>query len=228
MFDPDIHAAHLGPSASAGEPEVVTRELVLFDQGDVSVGLWECEPGELDGAVEGFDELMHMVSGRVTVTTDGGSEWDIAPGTTWVTPRGVRCRWTVHQTVRKFWVIDARPYPTGGPIALTANSFRISLGEPHAKATSTTGDQWESDSVLWAANGIEAGVWSCTPGVFATHRDGFDEAVHILEGRGSVSDANGMTYAFGPGSSFVLPNDFRGSWTITSTVRKVFCLIHRR
>jgi hypothetical protein len=148
-----------------------------------------------------------------------------------VTPRGFAARWTVHETLRKFWVIDSRPgaEPIGVPVATVWNdSAGIDLGEPRPKPTTLTPGQVEADRTMWAGPRLEAGLWSCTPGDFTTHRDGFDEIMHILSGAGSVTADDGARIDFGPGTTFVLPDGYRGTWSVTEAVRKVYCIVTRR
>ena len=105
MYAQNILTATLAPMAANDGP---SQSLWEWGYDGVEVGIWECAPGTLSGPTGDYDEMMCMVSGRVTVSHDGG-EFDIAPGTAWVTPRHWDSTWTVHQTVRKLYVIDNRP-----------------------------------------------------------------------------------------------------------------------
>ena len=48
---------------------------------------------------------MHILSGSLTVTPDGGSPRKLGPGDAAVFPRGWRGTWDLHETVRKVYVI---------------------------------------------------------------------------------------------------------------------------
>ena len=48
---------------------------------------------------------MHILSGRMTVTPDGGEPADIGPGDTAVFPRGWTGTWQIHDTIRKLYVL---------------------------------------------------------------------------------------------------------------------------
>jgi hypothetical protein len=48
---------------------------------------------------------VHILSGRMTVTADGGEPFEIGPGDTAVFPLGWTGTWQIHETIRKLYVI---------------------------------------------------------------------------------------------------------------------------
>jgi uncharacterized protein len=93
-----------GPLAEAtGEP-MQTSGTTLWSDGDQEVGVWECTPGPSYWTLE-TNEAIHILSGRMTVTPDGGQSLDIGPGDCAVFPRGWRGTWQIHQTIRKLYVL---------------------------------------------------------------------------------------------------------------------------
>ena len=48
---------------------------------------------------------MHILSGRMTVTPDGGEPTEIRPGDTAVFPRGWAGTWQIHETIRNIYVL---------------------------------------------------------------------------------------------------------------------------
>jgi uncharacterized protein len=227
MYDPDLLSGPLGEWSAVEDGSTSRqRERMLFESGDVAIGFWEVTPGRFANHLDDFDELMLMVSGRLTVDQPDGSVIDVSPGTGWVTPRFFPCNWTVHQTVRKLFVIDSRP---GGPavLAVVPNVWTQSLSEPVMHPLADGGTPMMCEHEMWKANGLEVGLWACEPGSFATHRNGFDEVVHILEGAGRIIGNDGVTFELRPGATIVLPNGYRGRWEITSSLRKLYCLVHR-
>ena len=223
MYTPQILSAPLQPvEVGAGDPPQWIWE---WGDAQVEVGIWECAPGVLHGPNPDIDEMMFMVSGRATITHDDG-EFDLVPGTLWATPRHWPNRWDVHQTVRKLYVIDHRP---GGPApaAYMSNAFRAEVGDTKPRAA-IEGDPHESTNTLWAHNGLEVGVWECTPGKFGARRDGYDEVFLCLSGRATLTDASGVRFDLSPGSALYTPAGFTGTWHVTETFRKVFCIINDR
>ena len=93
-----------GPLAEAtGEP-MQTSGTTLWSDGDQEVGVWECTPGPSYWTLE-THEAIHILSGRMTVTPDGGQPQDIGPGDCAVFPRGWRGTWQIHETIRKLYVL---------------------------------------------------------------------------------------------------------------------------
>ena len=231
MFVPDILDVTLtavGPVDAAHPRHAQTFDLPFAD-GEVEVGIWECTPGTFDGTTGDFDEIMYMVGGRVTITYGGDlseehATFDIAPGTLWTTPRNWPCTWTVHQTVRKMYVIDHRP---GGPSdpAYLSNAFSEPVGPWTPRPSASAGDPHEATSTIWNQNGIEAGVWECTPGVFPLRRDGWSEVVTILAGRATIYGDDGDVMELVPGSVYYTPDGYTGRWEVHETVRKAYGIV---
>ena len=93
-----------GPLAEATGEEMRTSGLTLWSDGDQEVGVWECTPGP-SYWVQEVNEAICIVSGRMTVTPDGGAPQEIGPGDTAVFPRGWRGHWQLHETIRKLYVL---------------------------------------------------------------------------------------------------------------------------
>jgi uncharacterized protein len=227
MYSSQILTAPLGDfePVVAGNPNPRQRTWEWGYGPDVEVGIWECTPGVMDGTNTDFDEMMCMVSGRVTVQHDLGT-YDIAPGTLWATPRNWASTWTIHETVRKLYVIDHR---VGGPApaAHLPDAHTVPVGQPVAYANPMGGNPEGAEAVLWAYNYLEIGVWEGTPGTFAINRDGYDEVFLCLSGAGTLTSSDGIRFDIQPGSALFTPEGFRGTWNITEPLRKVYCTIQR-
>jgi uncharacterized protein len=93
-----------GPLEEAtGEPMQTTGK-TLWAGGEQEVGVWGCTPGPSRWTLE-THEAVHILSGRMTVTPDGGEPQDIGPGDTAVFPRGWSGNWQIHETIRKLYVL---------------------------------------------------------------------------------------------------------------------------
>lgn len=95
-------------------------------------------------------------------------------------------------------------------------------GEHGAKATSTTPGQTEVSLRVWEADGIRTGIWEVTPGSFTSTREGYNEICQILSGTATITEIDGNSFEIGPGSLFVTPAGWRGSWTVHETLRKMW------
>lgn len=49
------------------------------------------------------EETCYLLEGEVTVTPDGGDPVSFSKGDLVTFPRGMSCRWTIHQAVRKHY-----------------------------------------------------------------------------------------------------------------------------
>ncbi|MDX1422793.1 MAG: cupin domain-containing protein [Kiloniellales bacterium] len=76
-----------------------------------------------------------------------------------------------------------------------------------------------------AAGNVTAGVWECSPCKEEIARYGVDELCTVLSGSVTVTGADGVAHTFGPGDSFVMPQDFKGTWHITETLRKFWMIV---
>ncbi|WP_077488714.1 cupin domain-containing protein [Sinomonas mesophila] len=95
-------------------------------------------------------------------------------------------------------------------------------GEHVTKATSVTPGQTEVSLRAWEGQGIRTGIWEVTPGTFSSTRDGYDEICQIISGTATISEADGSTFEIGPGSLFVTPAGWEGTWTVHETLRKMW------
>ena len=85
----------------SGDPEV--RVLALHDSADLAVGVWQHSAG-VSTDVEA-DEIFVVLSGRATVEVLDGPTLEIGPGDVGLLPAGARTTWTVHETLRKIYVV---------------------------------------------------------------------------------------------------------------------------
>ena len=54
-----------------------------------------------------------------------------------------------------------------------------------------------------------------------------DEFMHILEGRVTVTGADGVPHSFAAGDAFVIAKGTRITWKIEETVRKYYVILDR-
>lgn len=52
------------------------------------------------------DETCYILEGRVTVTPEGGEPVEIEAGDLVTFPRGMRCRWDIHEPIRKHYTFS--------------------------------------------------------------------------------------------------------------------------
>ena len=71
-----------------------------------------------------------------------------------------------------------------------------------------------------------SGIWESTPGKWAVDY-GEDEFIYLISGRAVLTDANGHAESFGPGSAFLIPAGFKGSWETVEAVKKHYAIFVR-
>ena len=102
LADSELDDAPLDPAQVVdGTPEV--RVLELHDADDLGIGVWQHGAG-VSTDVEA-DEVFVVLSGRATVAVDGGPTLELCPGDVGLLPAGARTTWTVHETLRKIYVV---------------------------------------------------------------------------------------------------------------------------
>ncbi|MGZ0711862.1 cupin domain-containing protein (plasmid) [Coraliomargarita sp. W4R53] len=108
----DINTAELAPSAApvrivSGTP--TCRELVMVDNGDVEIGVWEVTPGVFDSVKDGIGEVVQFVYGAGRIVHPNGSVSPIAPGVVVEFEEGWKGTWYIEETTRKLYTIYRAP-----------------------------------------------------------------------------------------------------------------------
>lgn len=85
----------------AGAPTVGT--FTALADGALEVGIWEHSVGTSTD-IEA-DEVFVVLSGSATVVVDGGPTLELGPGDLGILEGGARTTWTVHETLRKVYVL---------------------------------------------------------------------------------------------------------------------------
>jgi uncharacterized cupin superfamily protein len=95
-----------GPLEEAtGEP-MQTKGLYLWqdEASGQEIGVWECTAGPSYWKQEEH-EFVHILSGSMTCTPDGGEAVEVKAGDTALFPNGWAGTWQIHETIRKVFVI---------------------------------------------------------------------------------------------------------------------------
>ena len=72
-----------------------------------------------------------------------------------------------------------------------------------------------------------AGTWSSTPGLWRI-RYTESEFCHLLAGTVRLTDAQGTSWLFAAGASFVVPAGFTGTWEVLEPARKLYAIFESR
>jgi uncharacterized protein len=92
------------PVGDAPAVRLASKEAFAAPGGDVSVGTWEATPGRFARAV--FDaEFSHFLAGHATFVTEDGKSFEFRAGDAAYFPPNTRGVWTIHETLRKTYVV---------------------------------------------------------------------------------------------------------------------------
>ncbi len=83
--------------------DVEVRVLPLHEAPDLEVGVWQHAVGG-SRDVEA-DEVLVVLSGRATIEIEGGPVIEVGPGDLGLLTAGARTTWTIHETLRKVYVL---------------------------------------------------------------------------------------------------------------------------
>jgi uncharacterized cupin superfamily protein len=102
----DLAEKPLGqPSAEPLTGEILTRAKVFLDIEKITSGTWECEPGASRWEFLTRGEIIYVLKGHMTVHEDGGDAVELTEGSSCIFPIGWKGVWTVHETLRKVFVV---------------------------------------------------------------------------------------------------------------------------
>ena len=89
-----------------GNPVRRTWNHFNSSRGDVSAGIWACEPGAWRIAfAENKEEFFTVIDGRIRITDAEGSAKEIGPGEAAVIPAGFAGIFEVLEAVKKYYVV---------------------------------------------------------------------------------------------------------------------------
>lgn len=105
---------------------------------------------------------------------------------------------------------DTARLPLGEPGAVA-----VPLGEPCSQVATTNVER---------DDGVEAGVWECTPGRWR-RQIAQREFCHFIQGRCTFTPDGGEPLHIQAGDALMFPANTTGIWDVQETVRKSYVLI---
>jgi uncharacterized protein len=115
-----------------GTPRAFARGLARSADGTTVVVAWACTAGRINWHY-GVDETVHLISGEVFVTDEGGTERRLGPGNMAFFPAGSRSLWRVPVAVRKLAVCrHTLPKPLGFTVRAWRKLIALVTGESDA------------------------------------------------------------------------------------------------
>jgi uncharacterized protein len=98
----DLSPSPLDPTqVVSGNPQVSALELLAGD--DLEIGVWQHTAG-VSTDVEA-EEVFVVLRGRATIEVAGGPTLEVGPGDVGILHAGDQTRWTVHEDLRKVYLL---------------------------------------------------------------------------------------------------------------------------
>jgi uncharacterized cupin superfamily protein len=202
------------------------REMDAFTSTDgaFTCGLWEREP-DTWSFERPYDEVAYILSGSADVETDDGRVLRLGPGDVFVTPKGSKGTWRIHETIAKFFTIYS-----GGGIGDTTMRV-IGANDPVEWITleSAPGDENPPGQEWYAWRNPDAkfstGVWQREPET-GTFERGYHEVACLIHGDVEIETEDGRVLRAGAGDVLVTPKGSKGLWRALTPVRKFWAVHH--
>ncbi|WP_300976029.1 cupin domain-containing protein [Yoonia sp.] len=83
-----------------GSPTMRTWALHKNADGSMLSGMWEATPGTYHATYSAY-EFVHMISGRIVITPDGGTPVTVQAGDAFVVEADFKGTWEIQEAVRK-------------------------------------------------------------------------------------------------------------------------------
>jgi uncharacterized cupin superfamily protein len=202
------------------------REIDAFTSDDetFTCGLWEREP-DTWSFERPYDEVAYVLEGSADVETDDGGVLRLSAGDVFVTPKGSKGTWHVHETLAKFFAIY-----TGGAIGDTTMRV-IGANEPVEWITleNEPGDENPPGQEWYAWRHPDArfstGVWRREPETGSFDRE-YHEVACMIEGDVEIETDDGRVLRAGTGDVIVTPEGSSGLWRALTPVKKFWAVHH--
>ena len=214
----------------SGAPIQTAHTYLDNDNGIFTAGVWDCTPHELVPGPYPADEFMVVLEGSIIIEHESGQTDRFRTGECFIIPKGMPCIWRQDEYTRKFWAIHNNP---DTPLAADS-SLNAIRANPDATLPAMTGHDpamYESEVPTMGLLNLyqdptgkfQAGVWDCSPMQRVAGRIERSELMHILQGSGSITNADGVVFEFEAGDTFMVPVGMGYQWQNDSYVKKFFC-----
>ncbi len=205
------------------------HEYLNLHEGRLTAGLWDCTPYVTKLDCWSVHEYIYMLEGSVTLIDESGSEQTFVAGDHFVIPKGMLCVWKQTEKVRKFYVIFSGPAQEA---TIKDTALRATKIGPHMQLTAMAGLDavgFENGvpnmniATPYSHSQFDAGVWDCDQMRRVPDVINRTELMHIIEGKGSVINADDIEFKFEAGDTFIVPVGMGYQWRSDHYVKKIFC-----
>ena len=211
----------------SGEPQQTGHTFLDTASSIFSSGVWHCTAYEQVPGPYDVDLFTIVLDGSIIIRHESGDERRFRAGETFFIPKGVPLTWKQDEPVLTYYAIHDDP-----EVPLEAQS--ATLADPKADLPPIT----EHDPAMYESAvpemgwltlykdptaRFQVGVWDCSPMKRVATTIERSELMHIIEGNGSITNADGEVFSFKKGDTFMVPVGMGYQWQNDSYVRKIFC-----
>lgn len=195
----------------------------------VIAGVWDSTPYEMVRMPYAVDEFMLLLEGSLGIENADGSMQIFNAGDGFVIPKGAVVVWNQSEYLRKYFFISVdagSAPPVAGLKAMLIDPAvdlpRMPQQDP-AVFESEVPDMGMLVTYKDPKGKFLAGAWDCSPMKRVAGTIERSELMHILEGSGSITNADGVVFEFKAGDTFLVPVGMGYQWQNDVYVKKLFC-----
>lgn len=214
----------------SGSPVQRGHEYFSTAGGTLTAGVWDCTPMEEQFGDYSVNEFMIVLEGSIEIIDQHGTVEIFKAGESFVIPKGLPCTWRQTEYAKKFYVIFDDPselnVPTDSlrPIRVDLQMALEPMGEQNPDLFISDAPDMNVGTIYKdQSDQYVVAIWDSPPMHRKPANIARNELMHILEGSGTITNADGVVFSFTAGDTFMVPIGMGYEWNSTEYVKKVFC-----
>lgn len=216
---------------ASGNPVQRGHQYFGTEEDKVISGVWDCTAYEQKRFPYDVDEYMLVLGGSISIEDKSGHTQTFRAGESFILPKYTDCTWKQSELALKFYFIHDNLASTPPENTEGLAAIRIDHSAALPRVTDLDASQFMSDvpdmgmNVLYSdpTGKLAIGLWDCGPMKRVPGTLARSELMHIVEGSGSITNADGVVFNFKAGDTFLVPIGMGYQWQNDGYVKKIFC-----
>ncbi|MDH5354272.1 MAG: cupin domain-containing protein [Gammaproteobacteria bacterium] len=216
---------------TSGNPVQRGHQYYGTEEDRVISGVWDCTAFEQKRFPYDVDEFMLVLGGSISIEDESGHTETFRAGESFILPKYTDCAWKQSELALKFYFIHDNPASSAPDNAGDLAAIRVDHSAELPRVTDLDASQFMSAmpdmgmNILYSdpTEKLTIGLWDCSPMKRVPGTLARSELMHILEGSGSITNADGVVFNFKAGDTFLVPIGMGYQWQNDEYVKKVFC-----
>lgn len=216
---------------ASGDPVQRGHQYFATDNDRVTSGVWDCTTHALKRDAYEVDEFMIVLEGSISIEDKSGDTKTFRAGESFIIPKYTDCIWKQSEYARKYYFIHDNPSSSEPENPENLSAVKVDMSAELLKVSAHDESLYLSEVPDMGMNALYsdpdgkfiAGVWDCSPMKRVPATLTRSELMHILEGSGSITNADGVVFIFSAGDTFLVPIGMGYQWQNDEYVKKVFC-----